>query len=287
MQKLTKLILALSLCVPLFSYAAYNDVSLTTDAVISSGGVTINVSGTTASVENIVVDTSSFTIQMQPSSYVKMSVPAFNQLTYSDTDNGNDNINYTCDSTHSILEITRTGNATSTITVTPSSTICSSANPNSAGNGAPVSSGGGGGGGGGSYIYVPPVTASSTSNQSASAVLALQNQIAALQAQLGNSSGGGGVARALITIALKRGMTNPAVKVLQQLLNTDPDTRVAVSGAGSPGKETTLFGMLTETAVKKFQAKYGIATSGTPATTGYGRVGPKTRAKLNALLMAK
>lgn len=46
---------------------------------------------------------------------------------------------------------------------------------------------------------------------------------------------------------------------------------------------TGLFGLITQRAVKKFQAKYGIVSSGTPATTGYGRVGPKTIAQLNKL----
>ena len=69
-------------------------------------------------------------------------------------------------------------------------------------------------------------------------------------------------------------MTSPDVKNLQIVLNKDPNTRVAVSGAGSPGQETTYFGPLTLAAVKKYQAANGIPT------TGY--VGPLTRAALNA-----
>ena len=68
-------------------------------------------------------------------------------------------------------------------------------------------------------------------------------------------------------------MTSPDVKNLQIVLNKDPNTRVAVSGAGSPGQETTYFGPLTLAAVKKFQAANGIIT------TGY--VGPLTRKALN------
>jgi len=45
---------------------------------------------------------------------------------------------------------------------------------------------------------------------------------------------------------------------------------------------TGYFGALTLAAVQKYQSKHGIITSGTPETTGYGRVGPKTRAVLNA-----
>ena len=82
------------------------------------------------------------------------------------------------------------------------------------------------------------------------------------------------------TRALSFGSTGEDVRLLQKVLNSDPATQVAVSGAGSPGQETTRFGPATEAAVKKFQMKYGIAKAGNP---GYGYVGPATRAKLNTL----
>lgn len=77
------------------------------------------------------------------------------------------------------------------------------------------------------------------------------------------------------------GSTGEDVRTLQRVLNTNADTRVAASGVGSSGHETTYFGPATAAAVKKFQVKYGIAASGDP---GYGYVGPKTRAKLNQLI---
>lgn len=43
------------------------------------------------------------------------------------------------------------------------------------------------------------------------------------------------------------------------------------------------WGPITIEAVQKFQAKYSIVWSGTPATTGYGALGPKTQAKLREL----
>lgn len=49
-------------------------------------------------------------------------------------------------------------------------------------------------------------------------------------------------------------------------------------------KESGYFGDLTYAAVKAFQRQYNIVTWGTPATTGYGKVGPRTRQQLNLLV---
>ena len=43
---------------------------------------------------------------------------------------------------------------------------------------------------------------------------------------------------------------------------------------------TGFFGKLTEAAVQAWQTTMGIVTEGTPATTGFGAIGPKTRAAL-------
>lgn len=75
-------------------------------------------------------------------------------------------------------------------------------------------------------------------------------------------------------------MAGDDVKLLQQILNMDPDTQVATEGDGSPGHETKFFGALTEKAVQKFQVKHEIVQEGNPHTTGYGLVGPRTREAL-------
>lgn len=49
------------------------------------------------------------------------------------------------------------------------------------------------------------------------------------------------------------------------------------------GLITGYFGPLTQTAVERFQVAQGIVSEGTPETTGYGRVGPRTMIRVNAL----
>lgn len=50
------------------------------------------------------------------------------------------------------------------------------------------------------------------------------------------------------------------------------------------GLITGYYGSLTAAAVRRFQVFYGIVSSGTPGTTGFGRVGPQTMAKMNQLI---
>ncbi len=86
---------------------------------------------------------------------------------------------------------------------------------------------------------------------------------------------------AVLTIDLRVSMQHAQVRTLQQLLNAQ-GFAVAASGAGAPGQETTLFGALTRAAVQRFQCARQIVCEGNETTTGYGKVGPKTRAALLA-----
>lgn len=74
------------------------------------------------------------------------------------------------------------------------------------------------------------------------------------------------------SISLKRGSTGQGVSRLQEFLKT-------MSDIYPEGLVTGYFGALTERAVKRFQAKYGIEQ--------VGIVGPKTRARLNSLVSSQ
>ena len=113
--------------------------------------------------------------------------------------------------------------------------------------------------------------------------------IAQLQSQLGGITGGveitGVPSDFSFENTLKFEMVLPEVKYLQIVLNSDPQTRLADSGVGSPGEETNIFGPLTKAAVIKFQEKYASEVLAPwELTQGTGLVGETTRAKLNQLL---
>lgn len=87
-----------------------------------------------------------------------------------------------------------------------------------------------------------------------------------------------------LTADLLPGTVHPQVRVLQALLNR-AKFAVAWSGPGSPGNETAKYGALTLDAVRRFQCASKIVCEGSPSTTGFGRVGPRTRAALNAAVI--
>ena len=70
--------------------------------------------------------------------------------------------------------------------------------------------------------------------------------------------------------------TEGDVTYLQQFLAQDSDVY-------PEGKISGFFGPLTEQAVKRWQAKQGLVSGGSPDTTGYGVIGPKTRERLRTI----
>ncbi len=78
------------------------------------------------------------------------------------------------------------------------------------------------------------------------------------------------------------GSKEDGVKNLQEFLNKEHDTRVAISGIGSLGNETNYFGTMTRDALGRFQLKYKVVHS--VNDVGFGVLGPKTRAEINKRL---
>ena len=132
-----------------------------------------------------------------------------------------------------------------------------------------------------SQTYVPP----STADQLRAQTQALLARVQQLQAQL--TAGGGAPASSagaaydsgscpLIGRSLKKGASGDDVMRLQQFLARDPSIY-------PEGLASGFYGALTESAVKRWQEKYNIVSSGSPDTTGYGVVGPRTAAAIALL----
>src|SRR3989344_2265527 len=102
----------------------------------------------------------------------------------------------------------------------------------------------------------------------------INNVNSSLRGQASPGTTGGGTCPAL-SRSLQQGASGADVKDLQVFLNGSTDTRVSISGAGSPGSETTYFGPATRAAVVKFQAKNNVSP--------IGIVGPQTRAAIAAV----
>lgn len=124
----------------------------------------------------------------------------------------------------------------------------------------------------------------------------LEAQLQALMVQL-QAARSAASSTAVVAASTTAATTPPAVQapiLCPQLVRTlsigDTGTDVAnLQGflAQNPliypeGTVTAYFGMLTQDAVERWQSAYGIISGGTPATTGYGVVGPKTRAAITA-----
>lgn len=111
-----------ALLLPALAFAAYNNVSLTTDTVLTVNSITLNVSGSAATIESIEVGATTFTVVIKNGSAFQVTAPARGSLS-ANTGQGQ-NVN-TCNSTESKLGYNLTGTSdTVTVIVTPSTTLC-------------------------------------------------------------------------------------------------------------------------------------------------------------------
>ena len=284
-------ILAALFIAPSLTFAAFDDVSLTTDVVLSVNGITLNVSGSNASIASITVNDTNFSVSLASGSNFQVTAPGLEQIN-ADTSTGQ--TNFICNNSQSLIKYAPS--ASVTVTITPSATLCSS-----------TSSGGGGstGGGGSATPATPaiPATPASTTTPAVPAtpaipatpasglsasqiksildVLASFNAdadvIAKVKASLEGTAATGSVTSAAVHVFksnLTTGSLGSEVKALQAFLNAHGYT-VAQKGPGSSGNETIRFGPATTAALIKYQKAKGI----TPAV---GYFGPKTRASIEA-----
>lgn len=302
MKKILAVASTIGLLVPAFAFAASDSVTLTTDTVLSVGGVTLNISGSSATVESITVNASDFSFTLQSGSSIQVTAPNLNQLAASTAiDKSTD----TCNTTDSILKYV--GTAERTITITPLGALCSATIGGGTIDSSPSSSSSSSSSSGGSSsastpaatpatpaVLATPATpaVAATPAKSASGLSATQIQsildvlasfdadaetIAKVKASLEGTVVVGSVTSNAVSIFkadLTIGSLGSEVKALQEYLNAHGYT-ISTSGPGSSGNETTKFGALTRAALVKYQKAKGI----TPAA---GYFGPKTRATVNS-----
>ncbi len=265
---------ALLLAVPQSARAAADDVTLTTDVIISVAGISLTVSGASTTIETITVGSDSFSFTMQSGSVLKVTSATGRVLT---TNGSGYILTNTCTSGVSVLGFHSGGSVTITVVPSPD-TACSGAATTAT---ATTSGGGGGGGGGGppagllgtsgggTVTNTPSTSGTLTAEQKQTLIAQLTVQLKALMAQLVALMGSSSFAR-----DLQVGSSGNDVKSLQAYLNSH-GYPVSASGPGSVGNETTKFGAATKAALIKFQKGNGIS----PAS---GAFGPKTRAYISA-----
>lgn len=268
------------LCAPALALAAYNDVTLTTDAIISVGGYTLNVSGSSAVIQSIVVNSGSFSVTLASGSSLTVSSPTRNKLS---SDVTSDITASVCTGSASSITLAYSGSGTVTNVITPSATVCSTASSSSSSS-AGSSSGGAILPG---YTETNPLpgasvvvtTSTATSGLTSEQIRAVVNLLASFGADQATIAGVEAVlaGNAAVSVSaysfsrdLKRGDTGVDVRALQAYLNAH-GFAIAVAGPGSVGNETDFFGSATKAALARFQAANRIA----PAS---GYFGPITRA---------
>lgn len=136
-------------------------------------------------------------------------------------------------------------------------------------------------------VIVPTVSSAQTAEELRARIDTLLQQIRALQGQIAASQNESLPTQATFVTggncpALSRSLTVGARG------NDVTALQVFLASQGVFGEEATgYFGPLTEAAVKKIQAMHGVVSSGDAASTGYGAVGPKTRALIGSLCAAQ
>lgn len=280
MKKILGTALAVALLSPMLAFAAYNDVSLTTSTVIATGGVNLTVTGSTASIQSLVVRSSDFDVTLLPGSSIAIS--SADKVNFNFDSAVQITQSFSCGSGSSSLTISNVS-GTATLTITPTGTCGTTTTTSSGGggNGSPVGGGGGGGGG-----YAAPVSApanagslngSSLSDSQIRAIISLLQSFGTDAATIANVTAAlhgqatAGTAPSAHNCSFTRDLTlgsrGDDVICLQNAL--------IAAGYPVPAGATGYFGAQTRAAVAQWQSVAGV----TPAA---GYFGPKSQAAFQA-----
>ncbi len=129
-----------------------------------------------------------------------------------------------------------------------------------------------------SALLVPVLASAATADEIQAQIQSLLSQVTALQLQLTTLTSNTSIATSTnvscpnLYRALSRGSRGSDVISLQQFF--------IAQGLLSNDSATGFFGTLTEGAVQKWQAQNSIVANGDAASTGYGVIGPLTRAAI-------
>lgn len=125
-------------------------------------------------------------------------------------------------------------------------------------------------------VLFPVVASADQLSELQAQVQILQQLLNQLREQTGTGTTHGTTTCTPLSGPVAPGASGSNVSALQQFLARD-------TAVYPEGKVTGYYGSLTTAAVQRFQAKYNIVHSGTPSTTGYGKVGPKTLEVINSM----
>ena len=250
------------LIAPVLAFGAL-DVTLSESAVVSVGGYSLVVSGS-ANFDSILVDSSSFSIQLSPGASITVTSSDRKAFTTSPTTY---TTSQTCSASQSLVTLAMVSGPVTTVTVTPSSSNCTLS------EGGIISGGGGGGGGGAPtpvYTVIPGTSSSAASvaSSASSAKVIVQAPSTGVTPSTTKTISTPSGLTITITKSLKVGSRNSEVKALQQALAQDKTIY-------PEGLATGYYGPATRNAIIRFQKKYGIEP--------VGYVGPLTRKKLNEI----
>jgi len=255
---------------PSFLFAAYNDVTLTTDTVITVADINLNISGSSAVVQSITVNPGNFSVVLLNNSTITVS--SADKRVMSIDVSKNYTTSTSCTSSASVTTFASSDTNAVTMTVTPTANTCTIPS-------TPTSSSGRSGSGVTSSTLVvkpaiPTVPSVTTVAEIQALIAQLTAQISALQGNPSPQAFANASSNASFKRSLNLGLSGEDVRSLQKFLNGQGFV-VSVSGAGSLDNETVFFGALTKAALIKFQIANGIE--------GIGIMGPLTRAKIEAL----